>query len=97
MKIGQETRYRESCQICETPAPLNADLTLVFFGYDPAKEVLLMAADGLENELQEKLSLDLKNENPPEREKVIEKVIEGRKVGTLVRGNHGARGKNKDH
>jgi uridylate kinase len=27
----------------------------------------------------------------------IKKVIEGKKVGTLVRGNHGARGKNKDH
>jgi uridylate kinase len=27
----------------------------------------------------------------------IKKVIEGKKVGTLVRGNHGARVKNKDH
>ena len=71
--------FRESCRICENPVPLNADMAFGFFGYDPAKEILLTVGEQLEKDLTEKLSLEFKKESSVNRDKVTRGVTEKRK------------------
>ena len=71
--------FRECCQICEYPVPLNGDITIGLLGLDHSKEMLLMAGERFEKELAQKLSLELKEGNSANREKVIEKVTHKRR------------------
>ncbi len=43
MQEGNHPRLREACQICEYPAPLNADIVIGLFGMPLDKEILLLA------------------------------------------------------
>ena len=79
LKINQKSGHRDSCQICETPAPSNADITFGLFGSDPKEELSLIVGDRFEKEIQEKLSLELKEGDLVDREKAINRVIDLRK------------------
>ncbi|MBT9143025.1 MAG: hypothetical protein DDT29_01424 [Dehalococcoidia bacterium] len=41
---NSELSLREACQICEYPAPINADITIGLFGMDQQEGILLQAA-----------------------------------------------------
>ncbi len=74
IKPRQGYSFRECCQICEYPVPLNGDISIGLFGLDHSQELLLMAGERFEKEIAQKLSLELKEGNSANREKVIEKV-----------------------
>lgn len=76
----QENGYRESCRICQTPAPANADITIGFFGFTPDKEIALLVGERFEQEIQEKLGLELGNGDLADREKAIKKMLQKRQA-----------------
>lgn len=71
--------FRKSCQICEFPRPLNPDLSFGFFGYDPFEEMVISVGSRFEEELEDRLSLNFKDENLSGREEVIRKVTNNRR------------------
>ncbi len=79
IKAVEDYNFRNSCQICEYPVPLNADITFGFWGCDPTEEIVVMVGARFEDELKEKLSLELQEEDLADREKVTQKIIDGRK------------------
>ncbi len=79
VKTDEGSGLRESCRICEYPVPMNADIELGFYGFDPSKEINVAVNDKFENEFREKLSMDLGGGNTENRENVIRKVIDIRK------------------
>lgn len=79
IKAVEDYDFRNSCQICEYPVPLNADIAFGFWGCEPFEEIVVMVGARFEEELKEKLSLELKDGNLADREKVTQKIIDGRK------------------
>lgn len=75
---GGSDAIREACQICEHPAPTNADITIGLFGSDSTKEVAVIIGERFEKELAEKLSLDLNDGVPGGREEAVKAVINKR-------------------
>ena len=71
---------RESCRICEHPAAMNADITLCLVGCDASREIAVIVADRLAEELAEKLSIELTDTTPAGRSAAIEKLSAGRKA-----------------
>ncbi len=71
--------YREACRICEDPVPLNADITLGFFGYEPSEEIFVSAGDKIEKEFFEKLALDINEGSSESRDQVIREVFTRRR------------------
>ena len=76
---GNGQAFRASCQVCEYPSPVNADITLGFFGQDPSREVLLIIGDRLEQEIAERLSLQLTDGTPAARDQAVENAAAERK------------------
>ncbi len=79
IKLGEGHSFRESCEICEYPVPLNADMAIGFFGCNPSEEILLMVGNRFEADLAEKLSLELKEGNSVSRKNAVERIIRNRK------------------
>jgi formate dehydrogenase subunit beta len=69
---------RRACQICEYPAPENADIIIGLFGYDPQKEILIQLRDPLADELTQKGILATTEQTSPSRNQVIERLTEER-------------------
>ncbi len=80
VKTNQDSKLRESCQICETPGPTGADLTFGIFGHEPQEEFTLLAGERFEKELEQKLSLELEENNLADRDKAVQKVVTIRKA-----------------
>ncbi len=75
IKTDQDSMLRESCQICETPGPTGADLAFGLFGYEPREEFALLVGEHFEKELEQKLSLELEENDLVQREKALQKAI----------------------
>ena len=69
---------RLACQICEYPSPHDADMVIGVFGHDPQKEIFLQVRDQLASELAEKGILATADGESASRDKVIERLTEGR-------------------
>jgi len=69
---------RLACQMCENPAPINADVTIGLFGHDPSQEVEVIVGDRLESDFQDKGILELSEAKSESREQVISSLIEER-------------------
>ncbi len=69
---------RSACQVCEFPAPQNADLAIGLIGIDPNKEILLQAFSTAGEEVLGKLELpEVKGAN--KRAEVLTTLVEERK------------------
>ncbi len=80
VKTSQDSGLREACLICETPAPIGADLTFGLFGYEPQEEFAVLVGERFESELKEKLGLELKESDLADRQKAIQNAVSQRKV-----------------
>jgi formate dehydrogenase subunit beta len=69
---------REACRICLNPAPMNADVTLGFFGCK-GNEICVMVGDKVAKDVAGKTSLDLQDGEPEGRQKAIDKLVEQKK------------------
>ncbi len=70
---------REACQICEHPAPINADVTIGLFNSDSAREVSIIIGERFEKELTDKLSLNVTDGLPKGREEAVAQVTDKRR------------------
>jgi formate dehydrogenase subunit beta len=70
---------RRSCQICENPVAVNADISLGLLGCDLSREIELTVGERFREELVEKMSLELADKGTTGRPKVIEKLIARRR------------------
>ena len=70
---------REACQICEHPAPINADITIGLFNSDSAQGVSIIIGERFEKELADKLSLHVTDGLPKNREEAVTQVINKRR------------------
>ena len=66
--------FRESCRMCSTPSPVNADVAFGFYGYDPTAEILLSVGERFERELAEILPSGAEEADTAEREAVLERT-----------------------
>ena len=65
---------RECCRTCDHPSPTGTDLTLGVFGADTSQAVTLLVGETVENELSDKLSLELKEGEPAGRAEALVQV-----------------------
>ncbi len=70
---------RESCQICEYPVPMNADVALAFLGRDASEGIAVIVGERFEKDLAESLCLELKDGEPAGRKDAIEKLMTRRR------------------
>ncbi len=70
---------RESCQICEHPVPMNADLILSLLGRGASDGIAVIVGERFEEDLAESLSLELEEGEPAGRKDAIEKLTSRRK------------------
>jgi formate dehydrogenase subunit beta len=68
---------RRACRMCEYPTPVLADIKVLLFGADPAKELLLWAEGGKGEKVLRTLGLT-EREIPAGREKVVANLLAGR-------------------
>jgi formate dehydrogenase (coenzyme F420) beta subunit len=68
---GESLAFRESCRICTTPNPENADIAFGFYGYDPTVEILLSVGERLEKELAEILPAEASEADTAGREAIL--------------------------
>lgn len=74
---------RRSCQICENPVAVNADISLGLLGCDLSREIELTVGERYREELAERMSLELADKGVAGRPKEIEKLM-ARRMGTCV-------------
>ena len=75
----EENGYREACQLCVTPSPKGADISVGLFGYEPLEGYGLVAGEGIQQELAEKLSLEFSEADTSVRDKALEAATSMRK------------------
>ncbi len=72
-----------ACQVCESPIPLGADITIGLYGMDTSNQILIRAETDKGENLMVKLQLT-DGEEPPSRKKAVDKLVEER---TAARDN----------
>ena len=70
---------RRSCQICENPVAVNADISLGLLGCDLSREIELTVGERFREELAERMSLELADKGVAGRPKVVEKLTARRR------------------
>ncbi len=81
VKNEGDPRLREACQICQYPAPLNADLIIGLIGIDLETHVLLLAASPEGERILGALGLsESSGEEKEKREKAVAELISTRKA-----------------
>ncbi|MBN2239154.1 MAG: Coenzyme F420 hydrogenase/dehydrogenase, beta subunit C-terminal domain [Dehalococcoidales bacterium] len=95
VKSGDEdTLLRESCQVCEYPYPMNADIVIGLIGMDTEKEILVQGVTEQGEAILGDLELnniDSNDQRQPAIEKLVEKRVKARdelfeKTGTDMYG-----------
>jgi formate dehydrogenase subunit beta len=80
MQEGNHPQIREACQVCEYPAPLNADLVIGLFGMPLDKEMLILAATPAGESTLSAMGPVQSNSNAvKDREKALSNTIATRK------------------
>ena len=69
--------FRTACQICEYPIP-KADVIIKLFGYPTEQKIGVEVGERLEKEIEEKGVLSFSEKEPPQRNDVVNKVINER-------------------
>lgn len=77
IKSGADPRLREACQICECPAPLNADLVIGLIGMDLEKNILIQATSPEGERILETMQLSECTEKE-RREAAISELVASR-------------------
>ena len=79
IKSGADPRLREACQVCEYPAPLNADLVIGLIGMDLEKGILIQATSPEGEHIVDTLELGEGSEKDKEkRESAISELVKSR-------------------
>jgi formate dehydrogenase subunit beta len=74
IKSGDDPRLREACQVCEYPAPLNADLVIGLIGMDLEKNIIIQANSPEGERLLEAMELS-ESTDGKKRETAISKLM----------------------
>jgi formate dehydrogenase subunit beta len=75
IKREMESSLRTCCQICDSSVPLTADLAFRLFGSDTSKEMLFAVGSSMEEEVADKLSFELKEEDAGNWDKASQKFM----------------------
>lgn len=79
IRNGADSRLREACQVCEYPAPLNADLVIGLIGMDLKKSILIQATSPEGERILEALEISKSTKGEKEkREAAISKLVTSR-------------------
>lgn len=78
-KNGADPRLREACQVCQYPAPLNADLIIGLIGMDLEKDILVQSTSPEGEHILEAMGLnESTEENNQKRETAISELVASR-------------------